>query len=73
MPGEPTDATAPSEGSSMSEPIYCPAQTYAGSRFEPKEYCENEVASEGDLCSEHDAEDRSDSDFENHLESLRKE
>ena len=73
MPGEPTDATAPSEGSSMSEPIYCPAQTYAGSRFEPKEYCENEVEDYGDMCAKHDDDARIDADYDNYLESLRKE
>lgn len=39
-------------------PIYCTAQTFAGNRFEPPEYCENEVFSEGDLCQEHEEVDR---------------
>ena len=54
-------------------PIYCTAQTFAGNRFEPPEYCENEVFSEGDLCQEHEEVDRADADYENYLESLRKE
>lgn len=54
-------------------PIYCSAQTYRATRFEPAEHCETEVETEGDLCADHDAEDRSDADYENYLESLRKE
>jgi hypothetical protein len=57
----------------MTDPIYCPAQTYAGSRFEPKEFCETEVEEYGDFCPAHDAEDRADADYDNYLESLRKE
>jgi len=55
----------------MSEPIYCPAQTFRGNRFEPSEYCETEVADYGDLCSQHDAEDRADADYEAHRERER--
>lgn len=55
------------------QPIYCPAQTFAGNRFEPSEYCETEVEDYGDFCSVHDAEDRSDADYDNYLESLRDE
>ena len=54
-------------------PLYCHAQTYAATRFSPAEFCENEVADYGDLCPTHDAEDRSDADYDNYLESLRKE
>jgi hypothetical protein len=54
------------------EVIYCPAQTYRGNRFEPAEYCENEVSDYGDLCDRHDEDDRSDADYEDYLESLRK-
>ena len=54
------------------EVIYCPAQTYRATRDMPAEYCENEVADYGDLCARHDAIDRSDADYENYLESLRK-
>jgi hypothetical protein len=57
----------------MSETIYCPAQTYARTRDSPAEYCENEVADYGDLCPIHDADDRADADYDNYLESLRKE
>lgn len=51
--------------------IYCAAQTYPATRDNPAEYCQNDVPAEGDLCGEHDAEDRSDADYENYLESLR--
>lgn len=54
-------------------PAYCIAQTYRGNRFEQPEFCETEVENPGDLCSVHDVEDRSDADYENYLESLRKE
>lgn len=57
----------------MSEPIYCPAQTYPQTPFEPADYCTNEVDDYGDLCSIHDAEDRADADYDNYLESLRDE
>lgn len=53
--------------------IYCPAQTYPQTPFEPAEYCTNEVPDYGDLCSIHDAEDRADADYDAYLESLRKE
>ena len=51
--------------------IYCPAQAHPGSFYidpTPPEYCENEVESEGDLCPEHDAEDRADDDYDRYLE-----
>lgn len=48
----------------MSDPIYCTAQTFRGNRFEPSEYCETEVEQEGDLCSDHEAADRADADYE---------
>ena len=58
----------------MSEgPNYCTAQTHRGSRYEPPEFCEEEVENAGDLCARHDEDDRSDADYENYLESLRKE
>lgn len=57
----------------MSDPIFCPAQTYRQTRDSPAEYCENEVEDYGDLCPIHEDEDRSDADFDNYLESLRKE
>ena len=52
-------------------PIYCPAQTYRGSRFEPSEYCETEVQDYGDYCDRHDEDDRADEAYDNYLESLR--
>ena len=39
-------------------PIYCSAQTYRATRETPAEFCENEVDGEGDLCADHDEEDR---------------
>ena len=50
-------------------PIYCTAQTYRGNRFEPSEYCENEVFAEGELCSVHDAEARCEDDYDRYLQS----
>ena len=55
------------------EPIFCPAQTYASTRLEQAEFCETEVANEGDLCARHDEDERADDQYENYLESLRKE
>lgn len=46
------------------EPIYCPAVTYRATRDNPQELCENEVEDYGDLCSEHDAADRADDDYD---------
>ena len=40
----------------MSE-IYCPAQTFPGSRYEPKEFCDELVADYGDYCERHDYTD----------------
>lgn len=57
----------------MTETIYCPAQTYPRTPFEPAEYCENEVDDYGDLCARHEEEDRSDADYDNYLESMRNE
>lgn len=54
-------------------PFYCTAQTYRGTRFEPPEFCETEVENPGDLCARHDEDDRSDADYDNYPESLRKE
>jgi hypothetical protein len=51
------------------DPIYCPAQTYRQTRDEPAEYCTEEVADHGDLCSKHDEDDRSDADYEAYKES----
>lgn len=52
-------------------PIYCPAQTYRGSRYEPSEFCEEEVADYGDFCPRHEEDDRADEAYERHLENLR--
>lgn len=57
----------------MTDPIYCAAQTYRATRDNPAEYCETEVEDHGDLCARHDDDDRSDTDYDNYLESLRKE
>ena len=57
----------------MTETIYCPAQTYPRTRDSPAEFCENEVAEYGDFCPKHDEEDRADAEYDNYLESLRKE
>jgi hypothetical protein len=51
--------------------IYCPAQTYARTRDTPAEYCETEVANEGDLCPIHDADDRADEEYERYREDQR--
>ena len=49
-------------------PIYCAAQTFRGTRETPAEYCETEVDSEGDLCSDHDANDHMDDEYERFLQ-----
>lgn len=54
------------------EVIYCPAQTYRANRDMPAEFCESEVSDYGQLCARHDEDDRSDANYENYLESLRK-
>ena len=44
----------------MTDPIYCPAQTFAGHYYidpEPPEWCENEVENEGDYCPEHEEQE----------------
>ena len=48
----------------MTDPIYCPAQTYRQTRDNPAEYCENEVADYGDFCDKHDEDDRADEAYE---------
>lgn len=53
--------------------IYCPAQTYRQTRDNPAEWCENEVANEGDLCPAHEEDDRSDDAYERFREDQRKE
>ena len=53
----------------MSEPILCPAQPYQATRDSPAEFCENEVDDYGDLCPEHEEDDRSDELYEAWLES----
>lgn len=53
----------------MSEyPIFCSAQTYRATRETPAEYCENEVFSEGELCSVHDADARAEDDYDRYLQ-----
>lgn len=56
----------------MSE-IFCPAQTYARTRDNPAEFCDELVSEEGEFCPRHEEDDRSDADYDNYLESLRKE
>ena len=51
------------------EVIYCTAQTFRGTREEPSEYCENEVDDEGDLCADHDEEERATEAYENWKDS----
>ena len=53
----------------MTEPIFCPAQTFSGTRLEPAEYCTEEVADYGDLCARHDEDDRADELYEQYLEA----
>ena len=53
----------------MTEPIFCPAQTYRATRDSPAESCESEVENYGDLCPEHDEDDRSDELYDAWLES----
>ena len=49
-------------------PIYCSARTYPATPFEPGEYCETEVAAEGDLCGIHDADARMGDDYDRYLQ-----
>ena len=42
----------------MSEQIFCPAQTFPRTRFEPAEYCEELVSEHGDFCELHDYTDQ---------------
>lgn len=47
------------------ETFYCGVQTFAGSYYvdpQPPEWCEEEVAEEGDLCARHDEDDEPDWD-----------
>lgn len=53
----------------MTHPIYCPAQTFRGNRFEPSEWCETEVAQEGDLCDRHDEDARAEDEYDRYLQS----
>jgi hypothetical protein len=55
----------------MSETFYCPEQTFAGRMYDdpqPAEHCENEVDNEGDLCPQHDEDDRSDELYDRYLD-----
>jgi hypothetical protein len=54
----------------MSEyPIFCPRQVRAATREEPAEMCMNEVDEYGDLCPEHDEDDRADELYDAYLEA----
>lgn len=55
----------------MTDPIYCPAQTYQATRDTPAEFCENEVAEYGDLCPAHELEDRADEAYDRYRDDLR--
>lgn len=57
----------------MSEQLFCPVQTYPRTRDTPAEFCDELVSDYGDLCELHDEADRADDQYENYLESLRKE
>jgi hypothetical protein len=51
---------------------YCPAQTFAGRMHDdpqPAEFCENEVDNEGDLCPDHEEDDRSDELYDQYLDA----
>ena len=50
-------------------PIYCAAQTYRATRETPAEYCETEVDCEGDLCADHDEQERVTEAYENWKDS----
>lgn len=39
------------------ETFYCSAQTYRATRYDPAEYCEEEVDNDGDLCRGHQMEE----------------
>jgi hypothetical protein len=56
---------------SADHPIYCTAQTFRATREEPSEYCENEVDDHGDLCADHDEEDRAAAAYEAWREDSR--
>ena len=51
------------------EVIYCHAQTYPATPFEPREFCENEVSDYGDLCDRHEEDDRADYLYDAYLDS----
>lgn len=53
-------------------PIYCPVETYPQTRESPAEFCENEVANEGDFCPAHDEDDRADDAYDRYREDLLK-
>lgn len=49
---------------------HCPVE-FPATREDPGYGCENEVDNEGDLCPEHEADDRSEYDRERHMEDER--
>lgn len=51
------------------DPIYCAAQTYRATRDTPAEWCETEVAQEGDLCDAHDTEARAEDEYDRYLQT----
>ena len=50
------------------EVMYCHAQTYRATRDNPAEYCTNEVEDYGDLCPQHEEDDRSDELYDRYLD-----
>lgn len=55
----------------MSDPIFCPAQTYPRTRDNPAEFCETEVEDYGTLCPAHEDADRGDADYDHWIESKK--
>lgn len=43
-------ADTENETTDTDEVFYCAAETYRATRYQPAEYCENEVDEEGDYC-----------------------
>lgn len=57
----------------MTDPIYCPAQTYRQTRDQPAEYCDELVSDYGDFCERHSytdedaADDAREHDYESRM------
>lgn len=50
------------------DPILCPAVTYRATRESPEESCENEVDDYGQLCADHEEDDRADELYDAYLD-----